>query len=256
MKKCLVTGSDGFIGKSLIKRLSVDYEVIGVDRNNLKQLEPLVKQCDIVFHVGAIVDTTLSDPTEMLTCNYAFSKTLFDLAQKYNKKVVYSSSAACYGNGDNIPTNIYGWSKLLAEEYGMVKCDKFVALRYFNVYGPGEEHKGNMSSVAYQSQAKDVFTLFPKKPKRDFVFVDDVVSANVHAINCEKGVYEVGSGEARTFEDVLDILDKKYNYHDEDKIPSWYQFFTKSEKLKWMPGWKPKHNIESGVKKYKEYLDG
>jgi ADP-L-glycero-D-manno-heptose 6-epimerase len=253
--KYLITGYKGFIGSNLLKYLSDDV-VVKIEKDWIGDLESVVKSIDIIFHIGAIADTELQDSTEMLKYNYVFSKELFDLAQKYKKKVIYSSSAACYGDGDGIPNNIYGWSKLLAEQYGVVKCDEFVALRYFNVYGPGENHKGKMSSVALQSWNGEINKLFPKKPKRDFVYIDDIISANIHAINSPKGVYEVGSGEARTFENVLDNMELSYGYHSEDKIPEWYQFYTKSDKSKWLSGWKPKYNLESGIKEYKEYLLG
>ena len=256
--KYLVTGHNGFIGSNLLTKLSDD--VVKLERDFLDdedwkyKLNPLVKSVDIIFHIGAVSDTTLQDSTEMLVYNYIFSKELFDLVQKYNKKVIYSSSAACYGDGDGIPNNIYGWSKYLTENYGMAKVSNFVALRYFNVYGPGEEHKGKMASVAYQAWEKGKFKLFPKEPVRDFVYVDDIVSANIHAIDSPKGIYEVGSGEARTFEDVLDNVEIKYTYHSEDKIPSWYQFYTKSDKFKWLPGWKPKYKLEDGIEKYLDYI--
>ena len=256
--KILITGYKGFIGSNLLRQLSGD--IIKIEKSFLNNdnwkdlLYSYVESVDVIFHVGAISDTSLQDSTEMLKYNYLFSKELFDLAQKHKKKVVYSSSAACYGNGDGIPNNIYGWSKLLAEQYGMVKCDEFVALRYFNVYGPGEDNKGKMSSVALQVWNKEITKLFPKKPKRDFVYIDDVISANIHAINSPKGIYEVGSGEARTFEDVLGNMEIKYTYHSEDKIPEWYQFYTKSDKSKWLSSWNPKYNLEKGIKKYKEYL--
>ena len=255
--KYLVTGHKGFVGSNLLKNLSGDVETLESWIVNedycYRILEDIIKEVDVIFHIGAISDTTLQDSTEMLRYNYAFSKELFDYAQKYGKKVIYSSSAACYGDGGGMPLNIYGWSKLMAEQYGMAKCNDFVALRYFNVYGPGENHKGKMSSVALQSWNGEINKLFPQKPKRDFVYIDDVVSANIHAITSPKGVY--GSGEARTFEDVLDNMEIKYSYHSEDKIPEWYQFYTKSDKSKWLPEWKPKYNLEKGIKKYKDYLD-
>ena len=254
----LITGYRGFIGSNLLKQLPGDVIKIEkdfLDNDNWKDLlHSYVKLVDIIFHIGAISDTSLQDSTEMLRYNYVFSKELFDLAHKYGKKVIYSSSAACYGDGGGMPMNIYGWSKLLAEQYGMAKCDDFVALRYFNVYGPGENHKGKMSSVALQSWNGEIDKLFPLKPKRDFVYIDDVVDANLHAINSPKGVYEVGSGEARTFEDVLNNLGIEYTYHSEDKIPNWYQFYTKSDELKWLPGWKPKYKLEDGIKKYLTYM--
>jgi ADP-L-glycero-D-manno-heptose 6-epimerase len=262
--KVLVTGAKGFIARNLIKKLKEEgYEGIGLEQDILKsdnwekELFELINGNGIeyIFHVGAISDTSLQDSKEMFNCNYVFSKRLFDIAQLLHIKVIYSSSAACDGDGDGLPNNIYGWSKLLAEEYGMLKCDDFVSLRYFNVYGPGEEHKGKMSSVALQSWNGEISKLFPKKPKRDFVYVDDVVSANIHAMHSPTGVYEVGSGDARTFEDVLDRMDLPYKYHSKDKIPEWYQFYTKSDKSKWLPEWEPKYNLELGIKKYMEYLN-
>jgi len=257
--KYLVTGHKGFVGSNLLKNLSGDVETIESDIVNedycYDYLKNVVKSVDVIFHIGAISDTTLQDSTEMLRYNYAFSKELFDYAQKYGKKVIYSSSAACYGDGGGMPLNIYGWSKLMAEQYGMAKCDDFVALRYFNVYGPGENHKGKMSSVALQSWNGEINKLFPKKPKRDFVYIDDVISANIHAINSPKGVYEVGSGEARSFEDVLELMEIPYEYKGEYEIPKGYQFYTKSSEIKFMSGWKPKYNLEKGIKKYKEYLN-
>lgn len=267
MKKYIVTGTDGFIGSRLKQRLEQDgHEVYNIEQHHWPMIEETLDQhiwkCDGIFHVGAIADTTLQDPNKMLYYNYTCSKKIFDLARKFNKKVVYSSSAAVYGTDDK-PTNIYGWSKLLAEEYGVALFAKnvnFVALRYFNVYGPGESHKGKMASVAYQAWNEEHlgnFKLFPGKPKRDFVYIDDVVDANIHAMDSwAYGVYEVGSGKAETFENLIDGMGVKYTYHNEDKIPSWYQFFTQANKEKFIPGWQPKYNILEGTKKYKEYLNG
>jgi nucleoside-diphosphate-sugar epimerase len=101
--------------------------------------------------------------------------------------------------------------------------------------------------------------LFPKKPQRDFVYVKDVVSANLFALGNYQRLkgkyYEVGFGEARGFEDVLDNMGIKYEYTDEDKIPVGYQFYTCSDSNKWMGGWKPTWNLEMGIKDYKNYLE-
>ncbi len=258
--KALLTGYKGFIGKALEKKLQEIYDVVycfDIEDCWSPELVAALTESDIVFHVGAISDTSLQDEAEMMTFNYTFSKTLFNLCQSMNKKVVYSSSAACYGDGvdDQTPLNIYGWSKLVAEDYGMAKCDNFVALRYFNVYGPGECHKGKMASVANQAHKKGQFRIFQKEPKRDFVYIQDVVDANIHAIEAPKGVYEVGSGEARTFEDVLSIMGVRRKYHHLREIPKWYQFYTRSNSEKWMPNWKPKYTIDKGLVEYKKYLD-
>ena len=115
-----------------------------------------------------------------------------------------------------------------------------------------------MASVAHQAWKIGSFTLFPKKPKRDFVYIDDVVSATLYPLsnNIESGVYEVGCGEARTFEDVLDIMEIPFEYKGEYEIPKGYQFFTQSESKLFMEGWQPKYSLEDGLQKYKDYLNG
>ena len=254
--KIILTGAKGFIGSNVLKALKSrgDYVYqIHQDKNqweNDLELENQVKNCDGIFHIGAISDTTLQDCNEMLYWNYTLSKKLFDLARKYDKKVVYSSSAATYGLGNGIPTNIYGWSKQLAEEYGLKANEKFVALRYFNVYGPGEQHKGKMASVAYQAYKKGSFTLFPKNPKRDFIYIDDVVAANLAAFKLDRGVFDVGYGEATPFEDLVSGMGVEFNYTTEDKIPGWYQFYTCADKNIRIPGWEPKYNVKQGTKNY------
>ena len=123
-----------------------------------------------------------------------------------------SSSAACYGIDDMVPSNLYGWSKYCAER--VVSALGGISLRYFNVYGPGEEHKGRMASVFYQAYLQNlnghIFNLFPGFPKRDFIFVDDVTTANLIAIrsfaSCSGLVFDVGTATPRTFEDGLKIM--------------------------------------------------
>jgi nucleoside-diphosphate-sugar epimerase len=100
--------------------------------------------------------------------------------------------------------------------------------------------------------------LFPNKPQRDFVYVKDIISANLFAMenyDDNKGQwYEVGSGDARTFEDVLDILKIQYSYHNEKDIPKGYQFHTKSNSVNWMVGWEPQYNLERGLENYINFL--
>jgi ADP-L-glycero-D-manno-heptose 6-epimerase len=148
----------------------------------------------------------------------------------------------------------------VAEQY--VIKNGGIGLRYFNVYGPLEDHKGKMASVAYQMLEKQKegqeIKLFPHKPSRDFVYVKDIVHANLFASEWYGDYvgkwYEVGSGENRTFEDVLNILNIRYSYHDEQDIPKGYQFYTKSDKTKWMYGWESEYNLERGLKDYLNYL--
>ena len=264
--RVLITGSNGFIGKNVYKKLTAIDDVGSItciEKDYMNHigwetiLAEAVEQTDFILHIGAISDTMLSNPNEMLKYNYAFSKELFDLAEIYEKLVVYSSSAANTGD-KGLPSNIYGWSKYVTEQYGMSKVTNFVALRYFNVYGPGEEHKGNMASVAYQSWKKGTFKLFPGEPKRDFVYIDDVVDATLYPVFNEvpKGVYEVGTGESRTFEEVLNLMEIPYEYRKENDIPNGYQFLTQTNKDRLMNGWNANYNLEGGIGEYRKYLKG
>jgi ADP-L-glycero-D-manno-heptose 6-epimerase len=264
MKRAIVTGSNGFIGKNLMNEIKNDFEILEINEdiflnedwtnillNKINKFSP-----DVIFHIGACSDTLEQDVNYMMTRNYESTKIMSDYCYVYNCKMIYSSSAANYGTNNLYPSNLYGWSKYVAEKH--VIQNGGVALRYFNVYGPHEDHKGKMSSVAYQMVTKQKegqeIKLFPLKPTRDFVYVKDVISANLHAfkkyVECSSNYYEVGSGESRTFEDVLEILGIGYTYHEENKIPIGYQFFTKSNKEKWMNGWEPKFNLELGLKDY------
>lgn len=271
MDKILITGYKGFIGKNMYQQYEGKFFpiVIGLDSdyllndnwdniliNFLNENNP-----DVIFHMGACSNTMEYDVNYMMVRNYESTKIITDWAVAHNAKLIYSSSAASYGINNRYPSNLYGWSKYVAEQY--VIGNGGVALRYFNVYGPGEEHKKTMASVAYQMYLKNIdgekIKLFPNKPKRDFVYIDDVISANLFAVehyNELRGdYYDVGSGVARPFEDVLNILDIKFTHAHENVIPEGYQFYTCSDVTKFMPFWRPKYTLEDGLKKYKEYLD-
>lgn len=270
MKIILLTGSEGFIGKNLHKELKEQGEEIILEINqdifnseNWKielQLFLMENKPDVIYHVGACSNTLETDVNYMMKLNYEFTKVLSDWSKNNNCKLIYSSSAANYGDRGDYPSNLYGWSKYVAEQY--VVSNGGLALRYFNVYGSGEKHKNNMASVALQFYLKhkkgEECKLFPNKPSRDFVYIKDVISANLFATkNYEKlkgNWYDVGSGESRTFEDVLTLLKIPYTYHNETEIPFGYQFYTCSDKNKWMPGWKPKYILDEGLNEYKKYL--
>ena len=95
-------------------------------------------------------------------------------------------------------------------------------------------------------------TLFPGNPIRDFVYIKDIVDANIHAISndVKSGVYDVGTANARSFEDVCDILDIPYDYADHGVIPKHYQYETEADSEKWLPNWKPKYSLEKGLSLY------
>jgi ADP-L-glycero-D-manno-heptose 6-epimerase len=261
--KIIITGTKGFIGSNIKKELENKFEIIEINEDVFKNTswrDEVSKHfwLDIVavFHVGACSDTLETDVNYMMLVNYEFTKHLMNLCKSKNIPMIYSSSAANYGTNNEHPSNLYGWSKYVSEDY--VTSSGGIGLRYFNVYGPGEQNKGKMASVAFQMSEKsknnEDIKLFPKKPKRDFVYVKDVVSANIHAFEnyeelCGK-YYEVGSGEARPFEDVMKIMDIPYEYHDENLIPKGYQFYTCSDKKKWMKNWNSKWSLEDGLKDY------
>jgi ADP-L-glycero-D-manno-heptose 6-epimerase len=197
----------------------------------------------------------------MMTRNFESTKILVDYSFEHQVPIIYSSSAANYGVNNMYPSNLYGWSKYVAEQYVISKGG--IGLRYFNVYGPGEEKKGKMASVAYQMYLKKMkgenVYLFPKKPKRDFVYVKDVVNANIFAWenyqNSYGKYYEVGSGVAMGFEDVLDYMKIGYEYTHEKIIPVGYQFYTCSDKNKWLTNWVPEWSLEKGIKNYLKHLE-
>jgi ADP-L-glycero-D-manno-heptose 6-epimerase len=272
MKVC-VTGNLGFIGKALSKELvEKGYDVIGFDKLEWQDVHSLIEwkniitsffndnKPEVVFHVGACSDTLNPNYNEMMMLNAESTFIISNWCKDNEVPIIYSSSASCYGFGDG-PLSIYAWSKYIGEQY--VKSNGGVSLRYFNVYGYDESHKGKMASLAYQSHIKQknggIVQLFPLKPQRDFVYIKDVISANIYALEnydiLSGGVFDVGTGNARYFEDVMDIMHIPYRIDDKISLPPGYQFFTKAHDFRFMRGWKPMWNLEDGLNDYKTYLD-
>jgi ADP-L-glycero-D-manno-heptose 6-epimerase len=192
-------------------------------------------QIEAVFHEGACSDTMEQDGKYMMANNYTLSWHLFQACQKRGARLLYASSAATYGGSDTFredpafeaPLNVYGYSKLLFDQRMRRECGanfertragrthQVVGFRYFNVYGPREQHKGRMASVAFhqyhQFQAEGRVKLFGEYggypaggQMRDFVFVDDVVAVNLWFFDnpAKVGIYNLGSGRAQPFNDV------------------------------------------------------
>lgn len=270
MIRVLVTGSKGFIGKNLVQEIENSYEIFELgeeifeSENWVSLLSLLLRgmKPSVVFHVGACSNTLEGNVNYMMTRNFESTKIISDYCQENSIPLIYSSSAANYGTNNIYPSNLYGWSKYVSEQY--VISNGGIALRYFNVYGPQEELKGNMASVAYQMYQKnkigEEIKIFPKNPSRDFVYVKDVVNSNLFAFNNYENLkgeyYEVGSGESKSFEEVLNTMNISFSYHPDWMIPEGYQFYTCSNKDKWMGGWEPKYNLEKGLKDYLSYLNG
>lgn len=267
MKTILLTGYRGFIGSNLLKALtSKKYKVIKWEKEDYKEnweldLYNLFENTTIngVMHVGADANTLNTNVNEVMFLNYATTRFLSNICKYKEIPFIFSSSCAIYGNDGHRPLTIYGWSKKCAEE--VVTLNGQVSLRYTNVYGPGESSKGGMASVAYQSWYKKLLnkpvTLFPGKPTRDFIYIADVTNANLHAYanysSIDHRTYEVGSGESRPFEDVMNLLGIKFGYEKTNPISN-YQNYTCSDKAKWMNGWAPKYNLEDGLKDYLKHL--
>jgi ADP-L-glycero-D-manno-heptose 6-epimerase len=266
----LVTGSSGFVGRNLMSALKAKYLVVeGFDNNYLRVNDwknSLIEKLNnlnpsTIFHVGACSNTLEQNVQYMMIHNYESTKVITDWCLLHNREIIYSSSAANYGESGLYPSNLYGWSKYVAEDY--VTKSGGLALRYFNIYGPGEEDKGIMASFLYQAYLKNKSTkkiyLFPGNPLRDFVYINDVLSANLYAkqnFSELRGRYfEVSTGVASSFEEVLEIFGLPYEYSGIEQIPPGYQFYTCGDSTKWMKGWNPSYNLNKGIAEYKSYLE-
>ena len=244
------------------------------DKDLLLDLEMNYK-FDYIFHEAAISDTTAQEQDLMIKTNVNAYKDLLELAIRHDANMIYASSAATYGNapspqrvGREAPNNVYGFSKLsmdnLSKEY-IRKCDiGIVGLRYFNVYGKGEYFKNSTASMVLQFGHQILSGRSPRlfkgsdKILRDFIYVEDIIQANIKAMNPKQsGIYNVGTGKARSFQDIVDILQKELGtslvckYIPNPFVGS-YQFHTEAniETTKQLLGYKPAYEMEDGIKAY------
>jgi len=247
----IVTGAAGFIGSKLVEGLNRRgiTDVIAVDNlshadkfRNLAgaeiadyldqsefigSLERFEGSVEAVFHQGACSDTMETDGRYMLDNNYAYSRRLLEWCQDEEVPLLYASSASVYGAGPDFreerrcekPLNVYGYSKFLFDQYVRRILDtrnaQIAGLRYFNVYGPNEQHKGRMASVAYHAYQQLLgagkVKLFVGsggfangEQRRDFVYVEDVVDVNLWLLERRdvSGVFNCGTGRAQTFNEL------------------------------------------------------
>lgn len=290
----LVTGAAGFIGSVIVKQLNdkghedlilCDHFESGDKWKNLRGLKydsfvqvenlfdhPIWKKpagLKAIYHMGACSDTTELDMDFLYENNTQYTNQLLTLAAQKNIPIVYASSAATYGAGEQgyvddhkgipalKPLNKYGYSKQLSDEWILKQKKKpkvWFGVKFFNVFGPNEYHKGKMSSVVYQSfnQIRDVgeVKLFKShrpdykdgEQLRDFVYVKDVVRAMIELIEAGKkkptlsGIYNLGTGEARSFHDLVKAtftsMDLKPKIHFIDmplELRNQYQYYTQAE---------------------------
>ena len=300
-KKYLITGGAGFIGSNLAFELQnqghsvtvVDDFSSGHFKNllgfkgdviaaNIFEEMPGEAYFDGIFHEAAITDTNIHDQKLMMEMNVeAFKNVLYYAAANDIKRVVYASSAATYGNGEcpmkvsqtPKPENIYGFSKAImdnvAREFAAENRDMvIVGLRYFNVYGPGEYYKGKTASMMYQlyNQMKQGYRpkIFKMREQdRDFVYIKDVIKANMCALNNAKEscVVNVGTGIPRNFNDIVKCLNNELRLNLApdyiDNPYSFYQMKTQAdisyttEKI----GYTPDYTLEKGIADYVKVLE-
>ena len=303
----VVTGAAGFIGSNLIRGLNATgrTDIIAVDDlsdgtkfHNLvdcnfldyldkdefrSSMSHRLSGVELVFHQGACSDTREWDGRFMLENNYAWSRSLLEACIENDVAFIYASSAAVYGGNRSFiekpqfeqPVNVYGYSKLLFDRYArrMMQgtASQIAGLRYFNVYGPGERHKGAMASVIFQLHRQllesGTVKLFKGsggyadgEQRRDFVHIDDVVDVNLWFMNNNRarGIFNVGTGRSRSFNDIArQLIDRhargRVQYVDfPEDLPAAYQSFTEADisALREAGYRKPFTGLELGIRKY------
>jgi ADP-L-glycero-D-manno-heptose 6-epimerase len=244
------------------------------DKALLKDIEESYK-FDYIFHEAAISDTTVQEQDVMMKTNVNAYEDLLKIAIKHGANMIYASSAATYGDSNRFevgyeqPNNAYGFSKVMMDnittKYIKQGVDiSIVGLKYFNVYGPREYFKNKTASMVVQFGHQILAGKTPKlfegsdKIVRDFIYIDDIIQANILACNPKQsGIYNVGTSKARSFEDIVNILQKELEIDNgKEYMPNpfvgSYQFFTQAnidttvENL----GYKPRFSMEDGIKAY------
>ena len=219
----ILTGSKGFIGKKFLEKLS-GKNVIEVEKNDAQDFCQNFTEWNkvkLIIHQGAISSTTCTDIELLINTNVAFTEWIFKQAIKYKIPVKYASSASVYGNtSDTInPLNYYAITKVITDYWVQDNMDRFELVqgfRYFNVYGDGEDHKGDQASPVskFTKQVKDIgaLKLFEGSDKflRDFVCVDDVVDI---VLNNDKqsGIYDLGTSNPTSFQEVGELVAEKHH---------------------------------------------
>ena len=313
----VVTGAAGFIGSNLVGRLNAEGHpsIVAVDKFNrpeknrnlenktfreridrdvfMEWLETHHREVEFVFHIGARTDTTEFDKSVFDRLNLGYTKAVWETCANHRIPLVYASSAATYGLGELgyddshaivsrlKSLNPYGESKNDFDKWALqqtVSPPFWAGIKFFNVYGPNEYHKGRMASVIFhahnQIRETGKMKLFRShrpefkdgEQKRDFIYVKDVTDVLYFMFTKrpESGLYNLGTGKARTFLDLTNATFRAMNLEPAIEfmdtpadIRDKYQYFTEArmDKLRRAGYGKPFHPLEQGVEEYvKQYL--
>jgi ADP-L-glycero-D-manno-heptose 6-epimerase len=303
-KNILITGGAGFIGSNLTLALQEKFpdarltviddfrsgdftnlagykgDFVASDMSRLNWIEQFGDQkFDSIFHMASITDTTDHDQFRQTHDNVESFRRLLNFARPNKSRIVYASSASTYGSvtgassegTEAAPKNIYAFSKVIMDNIARREAASsndwiIVGVRFFNVYGPREGHKGVPASMIYHLSRQMTDGKRPRifkygEQKRDFVYVKDVVQGTLRAMEAkESGIYNLGSGQARSFNELIAVLNESLGTHYEpeyfDNPHAHYQDYTKADltNARKSLGYEPKFPLEEGVADYMKCL--
>jgi ADP-L-glycero-D-manno-heptose 6-epimerase len=241
--------------------------------------DPAAAAFDAIFHLASITDTTLHDQFVQVHDNVESFRRLLTFARSTKTRVIYASSASTYGavtqpsieSNGAAPANAYSFSKVIMDNIARQAATEspdwiIIGLRYFNVYGPREAHKGIPASMIYHLARQIKSGQRPRifehgEQKRDFVYVKDAVDGSIRALNAQaSGIYNVGSGQARSFNELVDVLNNCLGTNFEadyiDNPHAHYQNFTQADltNARSALGYEPRFRLEDGVRDYMQWL--
>ncbi len=239
------------------------------------------EQFDVIFHLASITDTTLHDQFVQVHDNVEGFRSLLNFARPTKTRIIYASSASTYGavtqasaeSNAAAPANAYSFSKVIMDNIARRAAAEspdwiIIGLRYFNVYGPREAHKGVPASMVYhlaqQMKAGQRPRIFKHgEQKRDFVYVKDAVEGSIRALDAQtSGIYNLGSGQARSFNEIVSVLNKCLGTNLQpdyiDNPHAHYQNFTQADLTNARSAlhYEPRFPLEDGVRDYMQWLYG